>query len=239
MESIPFGTMNCSKAFSPVAIVVCRQSSAAATTTILSTASCDVHTCKAVYDKSETVSIRVARQILIPEITAVHALRNTTASGLLVIELHLQCLSHLITLAPRRTTNVSPCLPFYVTVGKFLDKPRYLPRHMVIAHTEHPPPSVYRCCRTSSHSINVVNPKKRKYRASPTMKIAPEANDTVEPITQKVSVRRAIQIERHVDVQDQNMELFLHGWCQKIGVADKYGSYQTRFFDTFSEFYHM
>lgn len=46
-------------------------------------------------------------------------------------------------------------------------------------------------------------------------------------------------MERQADVQDEDTKRFAHSWRQEVDIADKYGSYQTRILDMFSEFQHI
>lgn len=45
-------------------------------------------------------------------------------------------------------------------------------------------------------------------------------------------------MEQNADVRDKNMERLVHGWPQKLGIADKYWSYKTWIFDTLLELQH-
>lgn len=117
--------------------------------------------------------------------------------------------------------------------------PRHLLEHMIVAHTESSLPTINHCWRAFSNPAAVGTPKKHKHKISSTETKTSSSDDTVKAVRYKAPIDRAKQIERHADVQDEDTKRLAHGWRQEIGIADKHGSYQTRFLDMFLEFQHI
>lgn len=129
----------------PVKLLACWRSSAAATTNRSSIALNDDTTRKTVYDGFVTSHIRVPRQIITLRHITAQVLGLTPALILLLKQPHFQCFYRRTTLAGRRIMDTSLRLPFYTTMGSFLDMPQHLPKCMLIAHTEPPSPTIYHC----------------------------------------------------------------------------------------------
>lgn len=89
----------------------------------------------------------VTRQIIVPANTAAQALVTPNASERLLLQALFQCFLCHMTLAAREIINVPLPLPFYIIVNSFLDMPRNVPKHMVLAHTDLHPPTIYHCRR--------------------------------------------------------------------------------------------
>lgn len=68
-----------------VAILACWRSLVAAAATLSGPASGDDNTCKTAHDKLKTSLIRVARQIILPPLTAAQVQVTRTTSGLLLL----------------------------------------------------------------------------------------------------------------------------------------------------------
>lgn len=129
----------------PVAILSHQWSPAMATAHILSPAQRDDTPCKAVFNEFTTSPVRVARQIIFHPNTTAQVLVTTSASESLVIQPHLKCLYRQKTFTTRGIMIIPPRQPFYVTISSFSHRAQPLLTHMMVAHTEPAPPTIYRC----------------------------------------------------------------------------------------------
>lgn len=141
----------------------CRQFPTAAIANLLRPTYNNDITRKDDYDVFMTNSIMVAQQIIVPLHTAAQVLVATTVLRLLLIRPHFHCFPCHTTPAARVVMDAPPCLPYYITLSNFSDRPQHLPKHIAIAHAELPPatacsaPSplptsltiIYRCRQTS------------------------------------------------------------------------------------------
>lgn len=114
-----------------LAILACRRSPAATTTRFLSSVLSDDPTRNKVHDNCKPSLTRTAPQIMHPLHSPAQALGTTAASRIPLTQPHFQCYFCHSSLAARRMMDISPCLPFYITVSSFSNRLQHLPQNMV------------------------------------------------------------------------------------------------------------
>lgn len=165
---------------------------------------------KFVQDKFTTTTIRAARQIVVPLNNAALVLGTTTAPRLLLIQPHLQSYYRHKTLVALEIMKLPSDLPFYVTVTSFSDTPRNLPKHMVVAVPEPDPPAIPNYQHIPSNPVAIETSKKHKSRASSWKTTITDPNKPVRAVRYKAPVDWAKQMQRHADVQDEDIESLSH-----------------------------
>lgn len=139
-----------------------------------------------------------------------------------MIKTHFQCSSRHTTLTARGNIGIRPCLSFNTTVSSFSDRPRHLPKHMVVAQTDLPPPTIFRCIQTTSNPAAIGIAEERESKTLLTEIKVFGFNDTVGVVQYKAPAGRATQMEGHIDVQNEDTKCLAHGWREEMGIADKY-----------------
>lgn len=173
----------------PAAIEAFRRPSTTATTSSLIPALSDDTTQKTVYDKLNTNSTRVARQVIVPPHTAKQVLVTRIASRLLAIQPYFQCLFHHTTIAARRIVKLSPRRSFYITTSSFSDVPQHLQKRIVIAHTELLSLAIYHCRQTRSNHDTVETSEAHKLKTSSTKTKTSDFAIPLEPLTTKLPLK--------------------------------------------------
>lgn len=114
---------------------------------------------KAVSVESKATPIRLARQVVGSSNIASQVLATKTALRLQLIEPHAQCLYPYRTLTTQGVMHITPHLPFSVTMSNFSDSAQYLPKHMVVASTEHATPTIFNCRRIPANLVAIGTPR--------------------------------------------------------------------------------
>lgn len=149
------------------------------TISLLSAALSNDTTHKAFYEDLKTNPISVTRQTSVPPRTAAQILVTRTSSELLWIPPYFQCFSRHTTLAASEIMDVPPCQPFYGTLRSCLDRPRHLPKHMVVAHTELSSPTSYHYRKALSNTTAIEASEEHKFKTQSTETKAFNFEDTV------------------------------------------------------------
>lgn len=188
----------------PLAVLARRRSPVAATSALFSSALSNNTNCKPVQNEFKTNPVRTARHLVMPPSAAARVLMTSTTSRLLLIQPLFQNLSRQTTLAVRGIMNDPPPLPFYITINSFSDRPRHLPKHMVIAHTEPPPQTIHHRWRTASPPAAIETSNVHMFRTPSTETRAFDLDEVVGAGHYKASVDRTTQIGQRADVQDED-----------------------------------
>lgn len=117
--------------------------------------------------------------------------------------------------------------------------PRHLPKHMLVALTEPPPPIICHSWKTPSTFSTIGVPEKCKTRAYLTKTKATGLKDIVRPTHYEALTDGATQMKQHADVQHKDMERLSQDWRQGVGIANKYKSCLARLLYLLLEFQHM
>lgn len=86
-------------------------------------------------------------------------LRTTIPSQLPLIQPHFQGFFRHTTFAACKNMDVSLCISFFITVRNFSNMAQFLLKHMVVARTEPPSPSIYHFRRSPSNSVAIGTPE--------------------------------------------------------------------------------
>lgn len=223
----------------PVAKLSCQRPSATATTSLFCPAVSYDTTGETVQGEFKTNLIGLARQLVLSSHIAAQNLATTPASRLLLIPAHFQCSSSQTKLAECGFIDILPCVPFNITVNSFSNMPRHLQKHLIIAHTESPLPTIPHCRQVLTKPAALNTLEERKCRAPSANTIILSSDDTMGVVYYQASVNGTTQMERHADLQHENTKRLGHGWLQDVGIVDKLKLYLTRFLAMLTESQHI